>query len=203
MVFPRLQSGYTSRHIELWCTMESLLFSARSDWTMIHGIVLGGGALLGLAAALFSLVTIRAANTADTVDGTAENQARYLGAMLVLVALALWIAVVIGTYVIFPDYRATPPIGLTDLGQYPKSIIQANPATAWLHSFAMEIKEQIPWIAAILATAVAFVSVKYRSRLLHDAPLRRLTTWLLAMCFVMVAGVSLLGVLINKVAPLE
>lgn len=183
--------------------MENLLFSARSDWTMIHGIVLGGGALLGLAAALFSLVTIRAANTADAVDATAQNQARYLGSMLVFVALALWLTVLIGTYVIFPDYRATPPEGLTDLARYPKSVIQSNPATAWLHSFAMEIKEQIPWITAILATAVAFVSVKYQSRLLHDASLRRLTTWLVAVCFVLVAAVSLLGVFINKVAPLE
>ena len=35
--------------------METLLFSGRSIWTMVHGIVLGGAALMGLAAALFSL----------------------------------------------------------------------------------------------------------------------------------------------------
>ena len=32
-----------------------MLFSDRSLWTMAHGIVLGGGALMGLAAALFAL----------------------------------------------------------------------------------------------------------------------------------------------------
>ena len=32
-----------------------MLFSDRSIWTMVHGMVLGGAALMGLAAALFSL----------------------------------------------------------------------------------------------------------------------------------------------------
>lgn len=65
--------------------MENLLFSARSLWTMAHGIVLRGGPLLGLAAALFSLVTIRVSNAPDAVDTTAQNQANYLGAVLVFV----------------------------------------------------------------------------------------------------------------------
>ncbi|MEX2283431.1 MAG: hypothetical protein WEE89_13190 [Gemmatimonadota bacterium] len=42
--------------------MDTRLFSDRSIWTMIHGVVLGGGALMALAAALFSL---RAMRTAD------------------------------------------------------------------------------------------------------------------------------------------
>ena len=55
----------------------------------------------------------------------------------------------------------------------------------------------------MLATAVAFVGVRYRSTLLIDAPLRRMSTALLAICFLLVSAVSLLGVLVNKVAPLE
>ena len=35
--------------------METTLFSARSLLTMIHGIVLSGGALIGVAIALFTL----------------------------------------------------------------------------------------------------------------------------------------------------
>lgn len=183
--------------------MEYLLFSGRSIWTMIHGVLLGGGALLGLAAALFSLGTIRVATPADAVDATAQHQARYLGPLLVLVALALWLTVLVGTYITFPAYRAAPPEGLANLARYPEALIKSNPGTVWLQSFGMEIKEQVPWIAAMLATAVAFVSVRYRSRLLHDAALRRLSMCLLAVCFVLVAGVSLLGVFINKVAPLQ
>src|SRR5688500_10016744 len=173
--------------------MDTLLFSERSIWTMLHGIVLGGGALLGLAAALFALGAMRVPDGGGVV---AQRQGRHLGWLTAFVAVTLWLTVLVGTYVSFPPYRATPPDGLTDLARYPRSLLQANPGTAWLHAFAMEIKEHVPWIAAMLATAVAFVGLRYPSRLLHDAPSRRMAMTLLATCFVLVAGVSLLGVLI-------
>lgn len=115
----------------------------------------------------------------------------------------LWLTVLVGTYVIFAPYRAAAPEGATDLSMYPKVLLQSNPATAWLHSFAMETKEHVPWISAMLATAVAFVSVRYRSRMLSDTRLNKLATWLLAICLLLVAYAALLGVFVNKVAPLE
>ena len=180
--------------------MDTMLFTERSIWTMIHGIVLGGGALMALSAALFSL---RAMRTADASDVAAQNQSRYLAWLTVFIAVVLWLTVLVGTYVNFPPYRATPAEGVTDLSQYPRSLIQSNPGTVWLHAFAMEIKEHVPWIAAMLATAVAFVGVRYRSRLLSDAHLRGMATLLLTICFVLVSFVAILGVFINKVAPLE
>lgn len=180
--------------------MENLLFSSRSVWTMIHGLVLGGGALMALAAALFALATM---HTVTAPDGAEEHQSRYLGWLLVFSAAALWLTVIIGTYVTFPEYRATPPEGLTDLARYPRSLILSNPDTAWLHSFAMETKEHVPWIAAMLATGVAFTSVRHRSLLARDPRLRRMATTVLAICFALAAAVGVLGVLVNKVAPLE
>lgn len=180
--------------------MDTLLFSERSIWTMLHGVVLGGGALLGLSAALFGLATLRVPEPADVVG---QRQERQLGWLTTFIAVALWLTVLVGTYISFPPYRATPPEGLTDLARYPRSLLQANPGTAWLHSFAMEIKEHVPWIAAMLATAVAVVGMRRPSPLLHDPASRRMATMLLATCFALVAGVSLLGVFINKVAPLE
>jgi len=180
--------------------MDTMLFTDRSIWTMIHGIALGGGALMGLSAALFSL---RAMSTADVSDVAAQTQSRCLAWLTVSIAVALWLTVLVGTYINFPPYRATPPAGLLDLSQYPRSLIQSDPGTVWLQSFAMEIKEHVPWIAAMLATAVAFVSVRYRSKLLSDAQLRSMSTALLAICFVLVFFVALLGIFINKVAPLE
>jgi hypothetical protein len=67
----------------------------------------------------------------------------------------------------------------------------------------METKEHVPWIAAILATAAAFVSLRHRSRLLSEPIVRRLVATLTAICFVLVSYVALLGVFVNKVAPLE
>ena len=155
---------------------------------------------MGLSAALFSL---RAMRSAAAPDVAAHNQSRYLAGLTVFIAVVLWLTVLVGTYVNFPPYRATPPAGLADLSQYPRALIQSNPGAVLLHAFAMEIKEHVPWIAAMLATAVAFVGVRYRSTLLRDARLRSMTTALVAICFLLVSFVALLGVFINKVAPLE
>jgi hypothetical protein len=82
-------------------------------------------------------------------------------------------------------------------------LVLANPSTAWLHAVAMEIKEHMPWIASMLTTAVAFIAVRYPGTVLRDGPLRKMVLTLLAIAFVLVAGISLLGVFVNKVAPLD
>ena len=177
-----------------------MLFTDRSLWTMIHGIVLGGAALMALFAALFSMFAMR---TADGLDVATDTRARSLAGLTVFIAVVLWLAAFVGTYVIFPLYRATPPDGATDLSHYPRSLLLGNPDTAWLHAFAMESKEHMPWIASMLATAVAFVAVRYQSTLLNNAPLRQMTMTLLAICFALVSFVGLMGIFVNKVAPLQ
>lgn len=176
-----------------------MLFTERSLWTMVHGIGLGGATLLGLAAALFFL------RATQPPEGGAAllRHATYLNQLTVFIAVAAWLTVVVGTYVSFPEYRASPPEGTIDLSRYPRSLIQSNPGTAWLHSFAMEIKEHVPWIAAMLATAVAFTSRRYGTRLLSDARLRGMAMSTLVISFILVAGAALLGTFVNKVAPLE
>jgi len=52
-----------------------MLFSDRSIWTMVHGIVLGGAALMGLAAALFSLYAVR---TSARAPGATPLESRAL-----------------------------------------------------------------------------------------------------------------------------
>jgi Ca2+/Na+ antiporter len=166
---------------------------------MVHGIGLGGAALLGLAAALFYLYAAR-----PTPDSTGtEAGSRAFAMVTVFSAVMLWLTVIIGTYIIFPPYRATPPPGATDLSQFPRALVLANPNTAWLHAFAMEIKEHMPWIASMLTTAVAFIVVRYPGAVLRDPSVRRMVLTLLAIAFVLVAGISLLGVFVNKVAPLD
>lgn len=179
--------------------MEIPLFSERSIWTMIHGIGLGGGALLTSFAMLFFLVALRT----DAFGEQVNYEARWFTWLAVATVILLWLAVIIGTYVTFPPYRATPPEGLTDLSAYPRALIRSDPSTAWLHSFAMEAKEHVPWIAAIVATPVAFVSVRYGSRILSDRSLRNVATTLTAVCVVLVAIATLLGTFVNKVAPLH
>jgi hypothetical protein len=179
---------------------EAMLFSERSLWTMVHGIGLGGGALLGLACALFALYLMRPRSGVEPAVAHASGPIAMLTAVT---AGMLWLTTLVGTYIVFPPYRATPPEGTTDLSMYPRSLVLSDPSTAWLHAYAMETKEHVPFIAAMLATSVAFVAWRYRDALLRDVRLRSLGAMLLAIAFGIVAYVSLLGVFVNKVAPLE
>ncbi|HEX7122953.1 MAG TPA: hypothetical protein VF178_11325 [Gemmatimonadaceae bacterium] len=178
-----------------------MLFSDRSLWTMFHGIVLSGAALAALVAALFFLLAMRPATSAPAA--LTDRQTRWLSGAMVVAAVSLWFVVIVGTYVVFPLYRATPPEGATDLAMYPRAMLLANPDTAWLHSFAMEIKEHVPFIAAILATGVAAATVRNPASLVNDVAVRRIGLTLLTICLVLVSAAGLLGTFINKVAPLH
>lgn len=175
-----------------------MLFSDRSLWTMLHGLVLGGGALLLLAAALVSL-RMMAWPEGATVP---ERQSRGFAWLAAAIAALLWMSVIGGAYIVFPMYRATPPEGVASLAAYPRALLVSSPDTRWLHAFGMEIKEHVPWIAAMIATAAAFVARRHRATLLADRALRRITGALLAIVFVLVSCAALLGVFVNKVAPL-
>ena len=175
-----------------------MLFSDRSLWTMLHGLVLSGGALMLLLTALFSL-RVMAAPEGAIVPARQSNAFVWV---TVAAATLLWLSVLGGTYIVFPMYRATPPEGIASLAGYPRALLMSSAGTRWLHAFAMEIKEHVPWIAAMLATATAFVARRHRATLLADGSLRRVTGSLLAITIVLVSVVALLGVFVNKVAPL-
>jgi hypothetical protein len=177
-----------------------VLFSERSLWTMTHGVGLGGAALMALAAVIFGMYLL---SRQPLAAASAGDRSGPVAAITGFAALMIWLTTLLGTYVVFPLYRAAPPEGATDLAAYPRARLLADPATAWLHAFAMETKEHLPFIAAMLATAVAFVAWRYRERFLDERWLRALGVTFLATCFVIVAYVSLLGVFINKVAPVE
>lgn len=177
-----------------------MLFTERSLWTMLHGIGFGGAALMALAAALYALYLIHVTGGAGFAT---EVQSRAMTRLTTFTAAMIWLTTIVGTLIVFPDYRASPPEGAVDLAQYPRSMLLSLPETAWLHSFAMETKEHLPWIAAMIITATAFVAWRYGVHALRDGTLRRIGATMLSVTFVIVAYVSLLGVFVNKVAPVE
>jgi hypothetical protein len=174
-----------------------MLFSDRSLWTMLHGLILSGGALMLLVVALFALYAMAAAEGAAVPARQANGFAR----LVLATAVLLWLSVLGGTYIVFPMYRATPPEGIASLAEYPRALLLSNPDTRWLHAFGMEIKEHMPWIAAMLVTAAAVVARRHRATLLADGMLRHTTGALLGAALVLVSFVALLGVFVNKVAP--
>lgn len=173
------------------------LFSDLSIWAMVHGMALGGGAMAALFGALLLVYT----RASDPAGGASTSPSPLVGLFSVASAGLLWVTVLVGTYVVFPPYRAAPPEGSTDLSAYPRSMVLADPSTAWLHSFGMEIKEHVPWIAAMLATAVAFVVMRYGGHVARDPSVRRAVMGWLALSLALVSAVALLGVFVNKVAP--
>lgn len=175
------------------------LFSARSLLTMLHGIVLGGATLLALPAAMYAAASLGGAG--QTPFDT-DRHARLLARLSAVAAVCIGLSVLVGTYVIFPAYRVVPPDG-ADLSQFPKALLQSAPQTAWLHGFAMEVKEHVPWVAAMIMTAVAFVSWQYPTQLAQDARARRAVTGLMAVVFGLVSFIAILGIFVNKVAPLQ
>jgi hypothetical protein len=175
------------------------LFTFPSLLTMAHGLLLAGGAMATLILALYALRSSAAPEGSPVRLASARSFARLTMASAVL----LWLTVLGGTYLVFPLYRAAPPEGVTVLADYPRAFLMADESRRWLHAFGMEIKEHMPWIAAMLATAVAFIARRYERTLLADRSLRRMSGWLLTASFALVAFAGLLGVFVNKVAPLD
>jgi hypothetical protein len=80
-----------------------------------------------------------------------------------------WIAVITGTWLVYPGYRAVPPAGTQSLDAYPKAWLTSNPSMAFWHEFGMEWKEHVAYLSAFLATAVA-VAVLMRGDLVRTDP---------------------------------
>jgi len=174
------------------------LFTVREAWTLIHGILFGGGFLLAFTGGLALLYNLKA--DLLTTAG-ARRHVRWLKLATLAMAGLTWLAVLSGTYISYPWYRATPPEGVTDLTSYPRSYLKADPSLAFWHTFGMEWKEHIAWFAPVLATVVAFVVWRYGEHLAFDDRLRRALIILFILAFAAAGIAGLLGALVTKAAP--
>ncbi len=173
---------------------------AREFWTIVHGMGLGAVFLLAFAGGLAGLYSLRPEWV--TVSGIQERISR-LRTGLWLMALAVWATVITGTFIVYPWYRATPPTGTTDLSQFPRSLLLANPSTTAWHTFGMEWKEHVGWIAPVAATVVAYIIAKYGPQLANQPRIRQAAMWFFIIAFVAAAVAGIFGAFINKVAPIQ
>jgi hypothetical protein len=121
-------------------------------------------------------------------------------ASVIGMALTAWATVISGTWMIYPGYRAEPPAG-AGLDAYPRAWLLSN--DAWWHTFGMEWKEHIGWLAPFLATAVAVVVLAHGDLVRRDPRVRRVLAALFATAFAATLVAAGLGAAINKVAPNE
>jgi hypothetical protein len=123
-------------------------------------------------------------------------------ASVVGMALSAWVTVISGTWMIYPGYRAEPPAG-ANLDAHPRAWLLSNEATAWWHTFGMEWKEHVGWLAPFLATAVAAVVLAHGDLVRRDRRVRRVLGVLYTTAFAATLVAAGLGAAINKVAPNE
>ena len=174
--------------------------TARSLWTAIHGLGFGALYLLACSGALMELYRLTASSTAAPL--TTQHE-RFLNGYLIAMAALAWVAVLTGTYVIYPWYRAAPPPGAVELSMYPQRLLLSHPSTTAWHSLGMEWKEHVAWFAPISITMVAFVFIRYGHGLREHKQLRRAVLGFALASFV-AAGISgFFGAMINKNAPVQ
>jgi hypothetical protein len=174
-------------------------FSNRELWTLIHGMGFGALFLLAFGGGLAGLYSLRPELL--TATGLRERMTRLVAGTW-LMAIAAWGTVITGTFIVYPWYRAAAPKG-ADLAAFPRNFLLANPNLAEWHTFGMEWKEHVAWLAPILATVVAFVVLRYGKRLAEMPFLRKtlMVTFVLAFGAAAIAG--LMGALITKAAPIH
>jgi hypothetical protein len=170
----------------------------RELWTVLHGMVFGSLFLLSFAGGLAGLWSLRPELV--TVEGIRERLIRLRIGLTAMVVMA-WLTVLSGNYIVYPWYRARPPEG-ADLANYPRYYLLDNPNLALWHTFGMEWKEHVAWVAPLLATAVAFIAFSYGHRLVADSKLRNVTIALFVTAFAAAAVAGMLGAFLNKVAPI-
>ncbi len=171
----------------------------RESWAVIHGMVLGALFLLAFGGGLAGLWSLR--EKLLTSEGVSERTPRLLIGTVGMAVVA-WLAVIVGTWVVYPWYRAVPPEGTTDLTSFPKSLLLASPTTADWHNFAMEWKEHVAWFAPFLATTVAFAVAYYGLQLVRRGDIRRAAMVFFVLAFVAAGIAGLFGALITKAAPI-
>ena len=177
-----------------------MVMNSREIWTVVHGMVFGFIFLLGFSGALYAVYSMKAEwLTAEGISKTVNNIKIYLWGL----AISVWAAVFTGTYIVYPWYRAAAPQGTTDLSTFPKLLLLANPDTAAWHTFGMEWKEHVAFLAPIAATVVAFAVSYYGPALAKKIGERRAVMVFFIFAFATAAAAGLFGAFITKAAPVR
>jgi hypothetical protein len=174
--------------------------TTRALWTLIHGMGFGALYLLACSGALVELFRF---TTGAAPSQPTPGQERFLKAYLIAMVALAWAAVLSGTYVVYPWYRAVPPPGTADLTLFPQRLLMASPSTIAWHSLGMEWKEHVAWLVPISITMAAFVFIRY-GRALRNHPPIRAAVFAFTLASFFAAGVAgFFGAMLDKTAPVQ
>jgi uncharacterized membrane protein len=174
--------------------------TTHSLWTLIHGMGFGALYLLACSGAIVELYRF---TTSSTPSEATPGQERFLKIYLVAMVVLAWAAVLTGTYVIYPWYRAAPPPGTVDLSMFPQRLLMSSHSTIGWHSLGMEWKEHVAWFVPISITMVAFVFIRYGRDLRNHRQLRAAVLCFAVASFVVAGIAGFFGAMLNKYAPVQ
>ena len=176
-----------------------MVMTFRGAVTAIHGMLFGVFFLLAVYAMLVELLR-QPVPPASAVQASVSIWER---TYLVVTAALGWAAVLSGTYIVYPWYRAVPAASGADLHSYPKALLLSHANTAALHSIGMEWKEHIAFLAPIAFTMLAYVLCRYGSNITRYPQLRRTLLAFSAAALLATGVAGAVGAFLNKAAPTE
>ncbi len=165
---------------------------------MVHGMGFGTLYLLGCSGAIVQLWR--------GGKGVAESGSRdgFLAAYLIVMAALAWLAVLTGTYIVYPWYRAVPAAGATaNLSAFPQRLLLSSPSAAGWHSLGMEWKEHVAWLIPMSMTMAASVFIRNGKALRDESPLRGAVLCFVAASFFAAGVAGFFGAMLNKNAPVK
>jgi hypothetical protein len=174
--------------------------SFRDLITVLHGMGFGALFMLAFSGAIGVIYATAVGGAHWSPPPRAERLFRFY---LISMAAFAWLAVLSGSYLVYPWYRATPPPGTTNLAAYPQRLLLSSPLTAGWHSLGMEWKEHIAWFTPIAMTMVAYVFIKYGPQLARHKQLRNAVLGFTAAAFLATGVAGLFGAFVNKFAPVR
>jgi hypothetical protein len=167
--------------------------------TVLHGMGFGALFMLAFSGAMAEMYRLSAPGAQTPSLLSRRFLYLYLGAMVILA----WAAVLSGTYLVYPWYRATPPLGLTDLSSYPRALLLSSPTTAEWHNLGMEWKEHVGWLAPIAMTMVAYIFAAYGRSLIYHKQIRLAALIFAGVAFTATGIAGGFGAFLNKYAPIR
>lgn len=132
-----------------------------------------------------------------------ELDENFLRLWLIAMAALAWLAVLSGTYIVYPWYRAVPPTGAVNLSAFPQRLLLSSPATRGWHAIGMEWKEHVAWLVPISITMAAVVFSRYRRNLKNKPELRATVLTFILVSFFTAGIAGFFGALLNKHAPVD
>ncbi len=174
--------------------------ATRSLWALIHGMGFGALYLLACSGALVQMYRFTLASPRPEAT---PGQECFFKVYLLTMALLAWAAVLTGAYIVYPWYRAVPPPGTADLARYPQRLLMSSATTIGWHSFGMEWKEHVAWLAPISITMAAVVFIRYGRDLRNHRQLRAAVLCFVLVSFLAAGAAGFFGAMINKYAPVQ